>query len=84
MALHLIVIYWIVRHGFISEEESLCIARQYLGKRHNRANISKVFSEKSTFSPTGCLIPCNNSFLVVYFEAFNTQRFDSPKIPRYK
>jgi hypothetical protein len=45
-ALHLKAIYWIVRHGFILEEESLQIARQNLGKRYNKTNISKVFSKK--------------------------------------
>ena len=45
-ALHLKAIYWIVRHGFISEEESLRIARQYLGKTYNKTNITTVFSPK--------------------------------------
>jgi hypothetical protein len=31
--------YWIIRNGFISEEVSLHIARQYLGKRYNKAQV---------------------------------------------
>jgi transposase-like protein len=45
-ALHLKGIYWIVRHGLISEEESLRIARQNLGKQYNKTNIYTVFSDK--------------------------------------
>ncbi len=45
-ALHLKAIYWIIRHGYIPEEESLRIARQYLGKHYNRATIHTVFSKK--------------------------------------
>jgi hypothetical protein len=45
-ALHLKAHYWVVRNGFIPEEESLCIARQYLGKHYNEKNIHTVFSKK--------------------------------------
>jgi len=45
-ALHLKAVYWIVRHGFISEDESLRIARHYLGKHYNKTNILTVFSKK--------------------------------------
>lgn len=45
-ALSLKAPFWIVRNGFISEEESLQIARKYLGKRFNETNIHKVFSRK--------------------------------------
>jgi hypothetical protein len=45
-ALRLKAHYWIVRKGFIPEEESLCIARQYLGKHYNGKNIHTVFSKK--------------------------------------
>lgn len=45
-ALHLKAIYWIIRHGYVPEEESLRIARQYLGKHYNRTTIRTVFSKK--------------------------------------
>ena len=45
-ALHLKAVYWIIRHGFISGEESLCIARHYLGNHYNGINIHTVFSPK--------------------------------------
>ncbi len=34
-ALNLKAVYWIVRHGYISEKESLRIARHYLGRHYN-------------------------------------------------
>ena len=45
-ALQLKSIYWIVRNGRISEEKSLRIARQYLGRNYTRTTIHKVFSRK--------------------------------------
>jgi hypothetical protein len=39
-------VHWIIRNGFISEDVSLHIARHYLGKQYNKANISNVFSKK--------------------------------------
>jgi hypothetical protein len=45
-ALQLKSIYWVVRHGYISEEKSLRIARQYLGRNYTRTTIHKVFSKK--------------------------------------
>ncbi|MBU7047211.1 MAG: hypothetical protein HXS54_12330 [Theionarchaea archaeon] len=45
-ALKLKSIYWIVRNGFISEEKSLRIARQYLGRYYDRTTIYNVFSGK--------------------------------------
>lgn len=45
-ALNLKAVYWIVRHGFISEEESLRIARQNLSRQYDKTNIHRVFSKK--------------------------------------
>ena len=45
-ALNLKAVYWIVRHGYISEKESLRIARHYLGRHYNEENIYTVFSPK--------------------------------------
>jgi hypothetical protein len=39
-------IFWIIRHGFISTEASLQLARKYFGKRYDKPTIGKVFSRK--------------------------------------
>ncbi len=45
-ALYSKAVYWIVRHGFIPEEESLHIARKNLSRQYNKTNIHRVFSKK--------------------------------------
>jgi hypothetical protein len=45
-ALHQKAVYWVVRHGFISQEYSLELARKYLGNHYDNQNITRVFSKK--------------------------------------